>query len=114
MTIEPVASQTSPTTIPTSNFVYQHALNTPFVILVVSGHLSSGERALSVCLSFHSNTSDTEANEFEQILDKHNQHGEEDQALEKRMEMKKAAAKNQATRQARRKKAQIQLDSDNE
>ncbi|KAL0945257.1 hypothetical protein HGRIS_000767 [Hohenbuehelia grisea] len=60
------------------------------------------------------NKPDTELNEFEQILDKHKQQGEEDQALEKRVETKKAAAKKRATRKARGKKTQVQLGSDDE
>ena len=44
------------------------------------------------------NKPDTELNEFEQILEKHKQEGQDDQALEKRVETKKAAAKKRATR----------------
>ncbi|KAG1823708.1 non-SMC mitotic condensation complex subunit 1-domain-containing protein [Suillus subaureus] len=51
------------------------------------------------------NKPDTELNEFESILDEHRRQGEEDQALEKRVEGKKAAAKRKATRRSARKKA---------
>ncbi|KAF8888609.1 non-SMC mitotic condensation complex subunit 1-domain-containing protein [Infundibulicybe gibba] len=45
---------------------------------------------------------DSELNEFEQILEEHKKQGEEDQALEKRVEGKKAAAKKRATTRKRR------------
>lgn len=51
------------------------------------------------------NKPDTELNEFESILDEHRRQGEEDQAFEKRVEGKKAAAKRKATRRSARKKA---------
>ncbi|KJA17627.1 hypothetical protein HYPSUDRAFT_146327 [Hypholoma sublateritium FD-334 SS-4] len=41
---------------------------------------------------------DTELNEFEQILEEHRAQGQEDQALEKRVEGKKAAAKKKAAK----------------
>ncbi|KAG0695301.1 non-SMC mitotic condensation complex subunit 1-domain-containing protein [Suillus ampliporus] len=50
------------------------------------------------------NKPDTELNEFESILDEHRRQGEEDQAFEKRVEGKKAAAKRKATRRSARKK----------
>ncbi|KAG2142164.1 non-SMC mitotic condensation complex subunit 1-domain-containing protein [Suillus cothurnatus] len=50
------------------------------------------------------NKPDTELNEFESILDEHRRQGEEDQAFEKRVEGKKAAAKRKATRRSVRKK----------
>ncbi|KAH7930002.1 hypothetical protein BV22DRAFT_1028970 [Leucogyrophana mollusca] len=52
------------------------------------------------------NKPDSELNEFEGILEEHKQQGEEDQALEKRVEGKKAAAKKKATRRSGRKKNQ--------
>ncbi|KAG2072264.1 hypothetical protein BDR04DRAFT_1134704, partial [Suillus decipiens] len=51
------------------------------------------------------NKPDTELNEFESILDECRRQGEEDQAIEKRVEGKKAAAKRKATRRSARKKA---------
>ncbi|KII87644.1 hypothetical protein PLICRDRAFT_643063 [Plicaturopsis crispa FD-325 SS-3] len=51
------------------------------------------------------NKPDSELNEFEAILEEHKRQGEEDQALEKRVEGKKAAAKKRATRRSARKKA---------
>ncbi|OJA20254.1 hypothetical protein AZE42_02694 [Rhizopogon vesiculosus] len=50
------------------------------------------------------NKPDTELNEFESILDEHRRQGAEDQAFEKRVEGKKAAAKRKATRRSARKK----------
>ncbi|KAF8137642.1 non-SMC mitotic condensation complex subunit 1-domain-containing protein [Boletus edulis] len=44
------------------------------------------------------NKPDSELNEFQSILDEHRRQGEEDQAFEKRVEGKKAAAKKKATR----------------
>ncbi|KAF9225678.1 hypothetical protein BS17DRAFT_750004 [Gyrodon lividus] len=52
------------------------------------------------------NKPDTELNEFESILEEHRRQGQEDQAFEKRVEGKKAAAKKKATRRSARKKAQ--------
>jgi len=51
------------------------------------------------------NKPDTELNEFEAILEEHKQQGAEDQALEKRVHTKKAAAKKRATRRTRKKEA---------
>ncbi|KAK2461131.1 hypothetical protein APHAL10511_006658 [Amanita phalloides] len=56
---------------------------------------------------------DNELNEFEQILEDHKRQGEEDQALERRVEGKKAAAKKRASRRAR-KKVQERVESDDE
>ncbi|THH31058.1 hypothetical protein EUX98_g3140 [Antrodiella citrinella] len=50
------------------------------------------------------NKPDAELNEFEGILQEHRRQGEEDQALEKRVEGKKAQAKKRATRRSARKK----------
>ncbi|KAA1474981.1 hypothetical protein DENSPDRAFT_908815 [Dentipellis sp. KUC8613] len=46
------------------------------------------------------NKPDSELNEFENILEEHKRQGEEDQAFEKRVEGKKAAAKKRATRRS--------------
>ncbi|KAF8591370.1 hypothetical protein K439DRAFT_1327448 [Ramaria rubella] len=46
------------------------------------------------------NKPDSELNEFETILTEHKEQGEQDQALEKRVEGKKAAAKKRATRRS--------------
>jgi len=46
---------------------------------------------------------DSELNEFEQILEDHKRQGEEDQALERRVEGKKAAAKKRASKRTRKK-----------
>ncbi|PFH48881.1 hypothetical protein AMATHDRAFT_64397 [Amanita thiersii Skay4041] len=46
---------------------------------------------------------DSELNEFEQILEEHKRQGEEDQALERRVEGKRAAAKKRATKRSKRK-----------
>jgi len=54
------------------------------------------------------NKPDAELNEFESILDEHRRQGEEDQAFEKRVEGKKAAARKKATRRSARKKPQVQ------
>ncbi|KAF8623362.1 hypothetical protein AX17_007440 [Amanita inopinata Kibby_2008] len=54
---------------------------------------------------------DSELNEFEQILEEHKRQGEEDQALEKRVEGKKAAARKRANRRTRKK---VQAESDEE
>ncbi|KAF9479751.1 hypothetical protein BDN70DRAFT_833871 [Pholiota conissans] len=50
---------------------------------------------------------DTELNEFEQILEEHKTQGQEDQALEKRVEGKKAAAKKRAARKISRNKKPV-------
>ncbi|EIW78221.1 hypothetical protein CONPUDRAFT_138601 [Coniophora puteana RWD-64-598 SS2] len=50
------------------------------------------------------NKPDNELNEFEAILEDHKRQGEEDNALERRVEGKKAAAKKKATRKSNRKK----------
>ena len=47
------------------------------------------------------NKPDSELREFEKILADFKEQGEEDQALEKRVEVKKAAAKRRATRKGR-------------
>ncbi|KAH7887142.1 non-SMC mitotic condensation complex subunit 1-domain-containing protein [Phlebopus sp. FC_14] len=57
-------------------------------------------------LNKSANKPDTELDEFQSILDEHRRQGEEDQAFEKRVEGKKAAAKKKATRRSARKKAQ--------
>ncbi|KAF8556860.1 hypothetical protein OG21DRAFT_1506074 [Imleria badia] len=54
------------------------------------------------------NKPEAELNEFESILDEYRRQGVEDQALEKRVEGKKAAAKKKATRRSARKKAPAQ------
>ncbi|THG99612.1 hypothetical protein EW026_g2781 [Hermanssonia centrifuga] len=58
------------------------------------------------------NKPDAELNEFEGILEEHRRQGAEDQAFEKRVEGKKAAAKKRATRRSARKKAPQPEDSD--
>ncbi|KAF8644919.1 hypothetical protein AX16_008201 [Volvariella volvacea WC 439] len=56
---------------------------------------------------------DSELNEFEQILSEHRKQGEEDQALQKRVEGKKAAARKRAARKAAsKKKAPTQEEDD--
>ncbi|KAF8986383.1 non-SMC mitotic condensation complex subunit 1-domain-containing protein [Cyathus striatus] len=55
---------------------------------------------------------DAELDEFEKILEEHRQQGEEDQAFERRVEGKKAAAKKRATRKTARKRVQADDDSD--
>ncbi|KIL63463.1 hypothetical protein M378DRAFT_107274 [Amanita muscaria Koide BX008] len=58
---------------------------------------------------------DSELNEFEQILEEHKRQGEEDQALERRVEGKKAAAKKRASKRARKKVQEpVQSDEDAE
>ncbi|KAH9924065.1 non-SMC mitotic condensation complex subunit 1-domain-containing protein [Fomitopsis serialis] len=59
------------------------------------------------------NKPDAELNEFESILEEHKRQGEEDQAFEKRVEGKKAAAKKRATRRTR-KKATPKVEEDDE
>jgi len=51
---------------------------------------------------------DSELKEFENILDEHRRQGEEDNALAKRAEGKKAAARKRATRKATQKAKKVQ------
>ncbi|KAI0063924.1 hypothetical protein BV25DRAFT_1906937 [Artomyces pyxidatus] len=65
------------------------------------------------------NKPDNELNEFEKILEDHKRQGEEDQAFEKRVEGKKAAAKKKASRKsdirvAARKKQPVVEEQDSE
>ncbi|KAI9508585.1 non-SMC mitotic condensation complex subunit 1-domain-containing protein [Russula earlei] len=58
------------------------------------------------------NKPDSELNEFETILEENRRQGEEDQAFEKRVEGKKAAAKKRATRRTRKKQASVDEDEE--
>ncbi|KAI0338960.1 hypothetical protein BDW22DRAFT_1401081 [Trametopsis cervina] len=60
------------------------------------------------------NKPDAELNEFEAILEEHKLQGQEDQALEKRVEGKKAAAKRRANRKPSRRKAPVQTDAEDD
>ncbi|TFK73027.1 hypothetical protein BDN72DRAFT_257566 [Pluteus cervinus] len=75
------------------------------------------ERFTEILTKARSNKSkdkpDSELNEFEKILEEHRRQGEEDEALQRRVEGKKAAVKKRATRKTTRKKVQEQpADSD--
>jgi len=59
------------------------------------------------------NKSDSELNEFETVLEENRRQGAEDQAFEKRVEGKKAAAKKRATRRTARKR-QPSVEEDDE